>query len=402
MSVSNKSVFYLLFSVLIAMPNGVAKYLVPTILVSSPYEYPEVRVPVVSLQFIFLFIFFFIFAARWGVSRRCLNPLISVFIFSTFFSFFSVSPAGFFSYTSVWLASALFLVYSARIFGGKLNVPEFLLRIAVYFFPFYLLDFALSVWVGSVSGFSSILFASNGHSFVSYLMVLMILIGWLNGCVGRGSARLFVVLILFCYFLGGVFSEGRMALAAFLISSAVIFFGRKGVPYFVLLGLLGLGSYFVSDRVSDAVSLIRDLDIDDRVAWSSMYSRVAFWEVFMKIFHDNLIAGGGGLYINFLKFNYGFPFDVFVDPHNEMVYLLSGFGLAGVLMVVSYFILASRVFSADTLGVKLPTKRQAVGGLLYVAMSSLTNANTAKLNIAVLVIVVSGLLLASLFARRYE
>lgn len=135
--------------------------------------------------------------------------------------------------------------------------------------------------------------------------------------------------------------------------------------------------------------MLVELDFEDPVAWSSMNSRLKFWDVFLDIFYDYPLAGVGGLMENIIKYSYGFPYTVFVDPHNELIFILSGFGLLG-FFFISISILLSMSFRRRQLRGALPYKFLREDGaagviIFYILLCSLTNANSAKQNIEMII-----------------
>ncbi len=388
--------FVALVALGMCFPSGLSRFFLPSVSVSSVYDYNQVMVPVVSFQAILMLGYILFSNGRLRLSISSIGFLLVLGATSLVSGMLSLNPGGYYSYSLLWLFGGLAVakfIQNGR--PGSVDVFDLMALLAMIFFPAFVLDFAVSYMFSGLDGFSSFMFASNGHSFVSFFLFLCLVLARLRTGVMPTAPAFYQNLAMLVYFLGGVASQGRVALLACLMAWAMLI-GRRALFYslFALPLLVWMG--LESDKLRTTFFALMDLDFDDRVAWSSMFSRLEFWDVFVDVFVANPVAGAGGLAVNIAKFDYGFGFDVFVDPHNEFVYLLSGFGLSGVFMVIGflYFIrkqsagTSSMIFERDI-------RFRSFAFFVYIFICSITNANSAKQNIQILIVFVLGMLVAN-------
>ncbi len=110
---------------------------------------------------------------------------------------------------------------------------------------------------------------------------------------------------------------------------------------------------------------------------SSLITRVAIWKGTFAMAIDNWVLGIGTGQWNYLKIEYGIPFTVLLDPHNDYLNFICLYGfLVGTLC--SYF------FYFKSIGYVLFNKIKSENinpyyiALFSMSVSSLTNANTNK------------------------
>ena len=327
-----------LFVLCLSVPNGVANFFLPASIASASTDDQTVFQVLISFQTLVTGYFVAIAYASSRSYRGSVNQMLPETLLALLgilvSSMFAFNIYGYLSYMLLFLTSQYLYLYGEQKKG--INMLNFFGYSSVAFLPVYGLDFYLSFKQFGFSEFSSYLFASNGHSFVSFLFCLVILFYCKNvGSLSFVSKTLYV-LTFAVYSVGGVISGGRMPLMAFMVS-LLILFRSKFKTIFSLLIIIGLGLYLSLDKVNQTVNGILNFDSDDITVWSSLFSRFIFWETSLNIFSDFYISGAGGLFFNQLKNNYGYPFNVFVDPHNEFIFMLVGFGLSGSFISIFIF-----------------------------------------------------------------
>jgi hypothetical protein len=184
----------------------------------------------------------------------------------------------------------------------------------------------------------------------------------------------------------------------------MVFHWRQAKKMFIFTLFFLAGLIALNEKIRVVYDALIAADFQDPMVWSSVISRLSFWDVFFEIFVNNPIAGAGGLSANIIKYDYGFVYPVFVDPHNEFIFIISGFGLSGCLFVFTSVILARSLMAMQlhsSVDVFKPVRRDGVGVILWFVFGcSLTNANSAKQNIEILICLT--ILLAVSGARKLK
>lgn len=396
-----KIIFVSLVAFGMCFPAGLSHLFLPSISVSSEYDYSRVMVPVVSLQTIIMLGYVLFSNGSFRLLQGAGGYFIVMAACSLVAGLLSLNPSGYYSYSLLWLFCSLAVVkFVQNSRPGSVDVFEIMALLALIFLPAYLLDFLASYLATGLDGFASFMFASNGHSFVSFFFFLSLVLMRIRKDVVFDVPIYLQYSAMALYFLGGVASQGRVALLACFVTWA-LFIGRRSLLYGFIILPVFVAVGLESNKFRTTFFALMDLDFDDRVAWSSMFSRLEFWEVFFNVFDANPIAGAGGLAVNIAKFDYGFGFDVFIDPHNEFVYLLSGFGISGVLLVGSFVLFVRKqVGVARALCIDRSARLRSYAFLLYIFLCSATNANSAKQNIQLLIVVVLALLFGNLSVAK--
>lgn len=391
MAFSNKYILPFLIAVGLAVPQGVSNIFLPSTRVSSFYDLVDVNLPVISFQFLLIFSYVISFASNIKIKKNQSVFILWLFGLCFFSALFSLSPLGYISYSSLWFV-APFAVYihtlnSKPNYCGA-NLISDLRLIALLFSPFYIFDFFASAAFGGLSEFASFTLASNGHSFVSFLFALVFLIQMSGRANTNRKSQTINIVFALMYILGGLLSGGRIALFSFIL--CMIFLAPvKAVLYLILTSPLSLFLLSKSEKLSLIISVIQAGDFDDFRVWSSGISRLNFWTTYLDLFYSNWVSGAGGLAGNLYKYDYNFPYEVFVDPHNELVFLLSGFGISGVAFAFSSISLSYILIK----NIKNNCAKQAVHDfeagkigvvIFYIFICSMSNANSAKQNIQLL------------------
>jgi O-antigen ligase len=373
----------------LAIPAGISNKILPSTLVSSMFDEDRVNIPTISIQTLFLVVY-----CLWNSQFVRIGSLqlimVVMLVFTTLVcSIFSIYPAGFLSYSTTWLIAPFAVAIHCRRIQNQPEVAfsATMSMVAYMFIPFYIFDFLISLHSFGLDNFASYTLATNGHTFVSMLFVLLIQFDIISRRVKFRiiSYKAFALII---YTIGGVVSQGRVALVFMLLSTIVLHW--RYAKKMLILGMIFFASLITySDKIRLVFDAVLVADFQDPIVWSSLISRLSFWEVFFNIFEKNPVAGAGGLSANIIKYDYGFPYSVFVDPHNEIIFILSGFGLSGCL-----FILISIILTRSLLTKQLnwsgnwskPVDRSgSIIILCFIVGCSLTNANSAKQNIEILI-----------------
>lgn len=373
----------------LAIPAGVSNKFLPSTLVSSLFDQDRVNIPIISIQSLILLVYCLLNARFLKVVSSQMIMVILLIFFTLGGSFFSIYPAGFLSYSTMWLIAPFAVAVHYRIIMNEpgLNYSAIMSMVAYIFVPFYIFDLVISLYVFGLDGFASYSLATNGHTFVSMLFILFIQLDIISRG-GKFKILSYEVFSLMIYAIGGAVSQGRVAIVLMIFSTIALHW--KHAKKMLFIGMIFLTSLIVLNNKSRLVfDAILAGDFQDPIVWSSLISRLNFWEVFFVIFTDNILAGAGGLSANQIKFDYNFPYSVFVDPHNEILFILSGFGLFGLFFIINSVVLTGSLtdmqryrssnycMSVDRLGINII--------LWFIVGCSLTNANSAKQNIEMLI-----------------
>lgn len=385
MGLRSKYILPIIIALGLSLPQGLTSMFLPSVRVSSIYDGVNVQLAVLSFQAILISLYVLISIDKIVISWSQAILIIFLFYFGLAGALFSLSPGGYISYSLLWCIFPLAVRLHIQSFKYKYTSVEFIndiYFIGVIFFPFYLIDIALSIFYIGPENFASFMLASNGHSFISFLFSLIFLIKFLMMPGGNNYQKGKFLFFSFVYFGGGVLSAGRVAFASFVLC-LLIASPAKVIKFAILifpLLLITLGSV---EKYNLFFNIILDDGFDDFRIWSSGISRLNFWSSHIEIFFDNVLAGAGGLATNVVKYYYDFQYDVFVDPHNELIFILSGFGVFGLAFIVASIALVSSFARVKrSFGpANLTSCFNSYLILLYIFICSLSNANSAKQNI---------------------
>lgn len=390
MGLRSKHTLPILIALGLSLPQGLTSMFLPSVRVSSIYDGVNVQLAVLSFQTILMFLYVLISIDKIVIVWSQAILTIFLFYFGLMGALFSLSPGGYISYSLLWCIFPFAVWLHIQGFKYKYTSVELIndiCFIGVIFFPFYAIDIALSiVYIGSES-FASFMLASNGHSFISFLFSLVFLIKFLMLPKGNTYQKVTCLFFSFVYFGGGVLSAGRVAFASFVFCLLVVR-PANVVKFAILISPLVLIMLRSVEKYNSFFNIILDGGFDDFRIWSSGISRLNFWSSHVDIFFDNMLAGAGGLATNVVKYHYDFQYDVFVDPHNELIFILSGFGIFGLVFVVASIALVSsfarvkRSFGPEN----QPSCFNSYLILVYIFICSLSNANSAKQNIQLIII----------------
>lgn len=184
----------------------------------------------------------------------------------------------------------------------------------------------------------------------------------------------------------------RSALAAAITSQIIIFMmlsqGSKAkktlttAACVVALGVFLFFAYTYGARLAETGVFSGNYSYDGDA--SSINTRLVLWGITLRMVADHYVFGVGNLVWNFLKYDYGSPFAVLLDPHSDYLNYLVSYGpLLGIgLIAYLYIYPLSRVselrrafyrgnYSAKCYFVFL-------SAMLPILISSFSNSNTAK------------------------
>lgn len=388
----------------LAIPTGVSNQFLPGTLTSSIFDVERVYIPIISIQTLLVLFYCVGNIGLVRITPKQLLAILALIFFTLVCPFFSVYPSGFLSYSTTWLLAPVAVAIHYRMLKGEGGDPfsKTVGLIAYIFLPFYIIDLLISVNSFGLEEFTSYTLATNGHTFVSMLMVLFIQFD-LVAKVQRLKFVSYETLAIIIYLAGGVLSQGRVALTIMLLVTMAIHWrqAKKVLPA-VLICLAAL--IFFNEKIRTTFDALIAADFDDPIAWSSLISRLNFWDVFWDIFLSYPIAGAGGLSANIVKYDHNFPYTVYVDPHNEFIFILSGFGVSG------FAFIALAVYLCRSLRGRELLHSAALNPILYrapisaiiwfIGLCSLTNANSAKQNIEMLICMALLFAVAGSMGRR--
>ena len=201
-----------------------------------------------------------------------------------------------------------------------------------------------------------------------------------------------------CYFLCTILvcalwlTGTRSALAAAITSQLAIFMilsqgsrAKKNLTITVCIVALIICSFFAykyGARLAETGVFSGNYTYDGDA--SSINTRLVLWGITLEMISDHYAFGVGNLVWNFLKYNYGSPFAVLLDPHSDYLNYLVSYGpLLGIgLITYLYIYPLSRIskmrrsfhrgsYSAKCYFVFLSS-------MLPILISSFSNSNTAK------------------------
>jgi O-antigen ligase len=119
--------------------------------------------------------------------------------------------------------------------------------------------------------------------------------------------------------------------------------------------------------------------------FSSINTRLTLWQITIQIITDHYFSGVGNLVWNFMKYDYGSPFDVLLDPHSDYLNYLVSYGLLLGGGIIFYFFAKPLLISLTLRGEFRYRRTWLIDHyfvffsfLLPVCISSFSNSNTMK------------------------
>lgn len=204
--------------------------------------------------------------------------------------------------------------------------------------------------------------------------------------------KMFVYICMFTLVSAMIMTGTKGSLFSLLVAFVLLwrFSGIKSKSCFVLFYSLGglailLCAYFLYQYVDHLISIdtFNDSYIYD-TGTSSLHTRVVLWGMTIDMIKDHYLLGiGNGLW-NYMKYDYGSPFDVLLDPHNDYLSYIVNYGLSGLVVVFFFYMypLYKIVFLKGKAGKRIISQSGSyivfVSFIIPFAISAFTNANTLK------------------------
>lgn len=373
-----------LIAISMSIPAGLSNMFLPSVITSSLFDEERVYTPIISFQVILLLLYCLAFIGEIKLGCRDVILAISLIFLCVVCSLMSNSPGGYLSYSLIWLLTPFAIFIHYKTFGLLANdaLPYTLNRIASFFLPLYVFDLVISLYFFGIEEFTSFALASNGHTFVSMLMFLLLQINSSKAKIGN-RIDFYKISAVSVYLIGGLLSQGRVAIMAMFLAVILLNLSRaKKILPFIIISFSIIA--ILNEKINSVVVAMWSGDFENPVVWSSMISRLKFWSVFWDIFEAYPIAGAGGIASNLIKYDFNFPYQVYVDPHNEFIFILSGFGISGFLFLLNSLALSNSLFEfINAKNERYNFDLKVI--IFYILICSVTNANSAKQNIEIII-----------------
>ena len=244
-------------------------------------------------------------------------------------------------------------------------------------------NFANNV-LGHLLAFVTILliFARNreySSTFFSDLVVFSVFIGMLLTGV-RGAYLSFGLCLLCTYVLTRL--SFRNVIVFFVIFFAIIVFT---ISRFIDIDYWDDFIYAVTYIFQNGFDAYA-IKIDPTT--TSIFTRVTLWIATTKMYFDNLFFGVGFAEWNMIKVEYGVPFQMLLDPHNDYLFYLVSYGSVVGLGFLWFIYLKPIIYFIKK------SSNSFVANPYYYALfgfcfSGLTNANTSKHQVFALVLIIA-------------
>jgi len=391
--------------VLLTVPNAINS-LFPSILLGPVSDYSNAAFPFVThVDIYFIFGLFNLARVRFIASSLNIDALIlaMMFFFMAALIFIVFSAGDITRYVNnafhIRYLAGVYLLHT--IFSIAENRSAVLNGLIVAL-PIILLECVFTTVVNGYSffgHFSSGAFANNvlGH-FLAFASVLLI---FTRNIEYESSLLSDIVIIL--TLMGLALTGVRGAYLSFSMCLVIVFsithISRKVlsllVPFvvfgLVMLAVLVLDLDYWAEFLTSVFYIIENgfvaenIRIDDTV--TSMFTRVTLWIATIQIYLDNIWFGVGFAQWNLLKADYGVPFRVLLDPHNDYLFYLVSYGsVIGACFFWLVFIKPIAYLFRGSIGAKLNPYSCAI---LCFGFSGLTNACSSKHQIFAFVLVIS-------------
>lgn len=132
---------------------------------------------------------------------------------------------------------------------------------------------------------------------------------------------------------------------------------------------------------------------------SSIITRLIVWQGTISIISDNLFFGVGPGVWSYLKESYNIPFDSLLDPHNDILNLLSSYGTFGASLLI-YLIYIKPLIAAKKAIAFNPATKPYIAIILTFVFAGASNAIIWKHQATLLLLTATMILL--LASRKHE
>ena len=109
---------------------------------------------------------------------------------------------------------------------------------------------------------------------------------------------------------------------------------------------------------------------------SSLRTRVVLWDITAEMIKDNFLLGIGNGEWNYIKYDYGSPFDVLLDPHNDYLSYIVNYGVIALFIVFFFYVFP--MYKVVFIKREGDVFIAFVSFVIPLAISSFANANTLK------------------------
>lgn len=270
--------------------------------------------------------------------------------------------------------------------------------------PVVILEALISTTLGGgevFGGFSSGNYANNNFGHLLAFVFLLLVGLWRQrekGIVVYGA----LTFLAFCVVATGV----RGAILSLFLTFATAFVFQKlsvwrvftiSMSSIACAGLLLMAFVDLSywSRFFEGIVFIIQNGFDaDKLAIdpmvTSLFTRVTLWAGTIQMIFDHPIYGVGFANWNLLKSDFGIPFRLLLDPHNEILFFLSSYGVLTGLAFYFLVHIGPAWFAIRSVGSSIPFNPYFFA-LLCFFFSGLTNSNSAKHQVFALVLSITFL-----------
>ena len=215
--------------------------------------------------------------------------------------------------------------------------------------------------------------------------------------------KLFKLLVIVTGIVIIILTQTKMALLVFFIVFNIVFileFFKKVNSKFTILILflyillLPILYYYVSsnDMYVNVINSINSNGLEENRDTSSIFTRLLLIDTSLNMINEYPILGIGSGRWNYYKEDFGFPFHVLIDAHNDYLSFLSIFGI----FIGSYFIIILLLIPSYYF-LKEKRKKETfyfIWGIipLSLVLAGFSNANTYKHQVAALIFLIFSII----------
>lgn len=209
-------------------------------------------------------------------------------------------------------------------------------------------------------------------------------------------------------------TKTKMALATLVIVFNIVFileiFKKVtskfviSVLFFYILSLPLLYNYVSTNSTYiNFINSVSENGLKQNQDTSSVFTRFLLIDTSLNIINEHPVLGIGSGRWNYYKEEYGFPFHVIIDPHNDYLCYLSTFGLfLGSYFIIILLLIPSYLFLGEK--IKRKTFYYLWGIIPFSFMfSGLSNSNTYKHQVTALIFLIFSIIYQNLQeGKKYE
>ncbi|WP_456415747.1 O-antigen ligase family protein [Thiolapillus sp.] len=312
-----------------------------------------------------------------------ISSLLAALAIFKFIEYIDTETIGYYTYGLYQIRYILLIIPIAYLFNPNRDFRPFFIGLVAASLLLVVESFITTqLHYGSLSGrLSSGNFATNVYG--NMLAALFVFIAYAgNKLFSSAYYNLMIASVAILLFISLILTETRASLISIFPAILLIALYKnsynKSFTYIALFIAFIISTYFIYLSIQ---YLIYNEVISDSYVYqestSSLHSRFILWSITTNIILDNLILGIGNGVWNYIKYDYGSPFEVLLDPHNDYLMIFASYGIIG--LISTFYIYIYPTYKSFTSINKYSTLGSLVSVFIVpLSISAISNANSSK------------------------